>query len=164
MRTALIGLAFVLGSIPVSAQQPSTQASTPPAQIVTFASAADVAALMAKAAATRKPDQANLVQPLLRLPPYTANLEHRGGVGPAAVHEKEAELFYVIDGAGTIVTGGKLTAESRTNAENLTGSGIEGGQARKVGKGDFVLVPENTPHWFSVIDGTLTLMSIHVPR
>src|SRR4051812_15983382 len=79
--------AAVLGVLPgvVLAQQP------PSAQALkTFASSADVAALMAKAKATRKPDQANLVQPLLQLAPYTANLESRAGVANAAVHEKEA--------------------------------------------------------------------------
>jgi quercetin dioxygenase-like cupin family protein len=33
-----------------------------------------------------------------------------------------------------------------------------------VAKGDFIMVPENTPHWFSAIEGSLTLMSIHLPR
>ena len=47
---------------------------------------------------------------------------------------------------------------------NLTGSGIDGGISKKVAKGDFILVPEGTPHWFSTIDGTLTLMSLHLPR
>jgi mannose-6-phosphate isomerase-like protein (cupin superfamily) len=158
MRIALIVLA--LGFLPgsVLAQQPAAPSGK------TYVSAADVTALAAKAKATRKPDQANLVQPLLQLAPYTANLEYRAGVANAAVHEKEAELFYVVDGAGTLVTGGKLTAENRTNAENLSGSGIEGGTSQRVNKGDFIMVPENTPHWFSAIDGTLTLMSIHLPR
>jgi len=160
MRTAVI--VFALGLMPGSV---FAQQAAPAAQALkTFASSADVTALIAKAKATRKPDQANLIQPLLQLAPYTANLEYRAGVANAAVHEKEAELFYVVDGAGTLVTGGKLTAESRTNAENLSGSGIEGGKAQRVSKGDFILVPENTPHWFSVIDGSLTLMSIHLPR
>jgi mannose-6-phosphate isomerase-like protein (cupin superfamily) len=35
---------------------------------------------------------------------------------------------------------------------------------RKIGPGDFVLVPEKTPHWFTQIDGALVLMSIHLPR
>src|SRR5437016_1544181 len=159
MRTAVIVFALALVPGSVLAQQ-----AAPPAPPKTFASSADVAALVAKAKATRKPDQANLVQPLLQLAPYSANLEYRAGVANAAVHEKEAELFYVIDGAGTLVTGGKLTAESRTNAENLSGSGIEGGKSQHVAKGDFIFVPENTPHWFSAIEGTLTLMSFHVPR
>jgi mannose-6-phosphate isomerase-like protein (cupin superfamily) len=105
-----------------------------------------------------------LIQSLLQLAPYTANLEYRGAVGPAAVHEKEAELFYVIDGSGTLVTGGKLAGETRTNAENLSGTAIDGGETQNVAKGDFFVVPENTPHWFSKINGTLVLMSLHVPR
>jgi mannose-6-phosphate isomerase-like protein (cupin superfamily) len=80
------------------------------------------------------------------------------------VHEREAELFYVIDGSATMITGGKLVNESRTNPANLTGSAVEGGTSRHVAKGDFIIVPENTPHWFSAIDGTLVLMSLHVPR
>ena len=73
-------------------------------------------------------------------------------------------MFYVIDGSATLTTGGKLTNESRTNKENLSGSGIEGGTSRTISKGDFVIVPENTPHWFSSINGVIVLMSLHVPR
>ena len=160
MRTAaiVITLGLLAGSALAQRAAPAPQA------LKTFVSSADVTALVAKAKTTRKPDQANLVQPLLQLAPYTANLEYRAGVANAAVHEKEAELFYVVDGAGTLVTGGKLTAENRTNAENLSGAGIEGGKSQRVAKGDFIIVPENTPHWFSAIEGSLTLMSIHLPR
>ena len=131
-----------------------------------FTPASDVAAMIARAKMERKPDQPNFVQPLLTLPPYTANLEYRvGGVNaPAAVHEKDAEMFYVIDGTGTLVTGGTMKDERRTNAENLGGTAIEGGTSRHVAKGDFVMVPENTPHWFTEIEGTLVLMSLHVPH
>jgi quercetin dioxygenase-like cupin family protein len=54
--------------------------------------------------------------------------------------------------------------EKRTNAENLSGTAIEGGTSQPMAKGDFLIVPENTPHWFSSIDGTLVLMTLHVPR
>jgi mannose-6-phosphate isomerase-like protein (cupin superfamily) len=147
----------------LTAQQPAKQAKQAPAT-KTYVSASSVTAMMAKAKNERKQDQANFIQGLLQLAPYSANLEYRGAVGPAAVHEKEAELFYVIDGSGTLVTGGKLEGESRTNAENLTGTGIEGGNTQNAAKGDFFIVPENTPHWFSKINGTLVLMSLHVPR
>jgi mannose-6-phosphate isomerase-like protein (cupin superfamily) len=165
MRTVL--MVFALGLIPgsVVAQQAAPSATAPvTAAQKTFASAADVAALVAKARAQRKPDQANLVQPLLQLAPYTVNLESRVAVANAAVHEREAELFYVVGGAGTLVTGGTLTAQTRTNADNLSGTGIEGGSAQHVATGDFILVPENTPHWFSGVEGSLVLMSFHVPR
>jgi mannose-6-phosphate isomerase-like protein (cupin superfamily) len=139
MRAVIISLALMLVSHSVLAQQP---AAPGPGQVMkTLASSADVAALVAKAKSERKEGQAN-----------------------AAVHEREAELFYVIDGSATIVTGGKLADEKRTNAENLSGTGITGGTPRRVAKGDFIMVPENTPHWFSTIDGSITLMSLHLPR
>ena len=91
--------------------------------------------MMAKAKNERKQDQANYIQGILRLAPYSANLEYRAAVGPAAVHEKEAEMFYVIDGSGTLVTGGKLAGETR-NGDNLTGTAIENGntQSRRQGR------------------------------
>ncbi len=138
--------------------QPAAQA------VKTYSSAADVAALQAKAKSERKDGQPLVVERILQLAPYNANLEYLASVGPASIHEKEAEVFYVIDGSATMVTGGKLTGESRTNAENLTGSGIEGGTSRNVAKGDFIIVPENMPHWFNSINGSITMMSLHVPR
>jgi mannose-6-phosphate isomerase-like protein (cupin superfamily) len=167
MRARLLTLALMLVTTAavglMTAQQPAKQAKQPPAN-KTYVSASDVTAMMAKAKNERKQDQANLIQSLLQLAPYSANLEYRGAVGPAAVHEKEAEMFYVIDGGGTLVTGGKLVGETRTNAENLQGTAIDGGDTKAVAKGDFFIVPENTPHWFSKINGTLVLMSLHVPR
>ena len=139
-------------------------ATAQPPAMKTFASSSDVAAMIAKAKAERKPDQPLLAQPILQLAPYNVSLEYRGAVGPAAVHETEAEMFYVVEGSATLVTGGKLVNEKRTNAANLTGTAIEGGSPRPVAKGDFIIVPENTPHWFSPINGTIVLMSFHVPR
>jgi len=155
---------FTLFSSAAVAQQPAAQNPPPPAKL--FAGSADVTAMIAKAKAERKPDQANFVQPIVQLAPYNANLEYRaaGVNAPASVHEREADMFYVVEGSGTLVTGGTLRDEKRTNAENLTGSGIEGGSPRRVTKGDWVMVPEKTAHWFTQIDGALVLMSIHLPH
>jgi mannose-6-phosphate isomerase-like protein (cupin superfamily) len=162
MRVWIIGLVAVL-STAASAQQPAAPAASAAASR-TMVSAADVAAMIAKAKADRKDNQPIVAQSLIQLAPYNVSLEYRASVGNAAVHETEAELFYVIDGSATLVTGGKLTNEKRTNPENLTGTGIEGGTSRRVAKGDFVMVPERTPHWFSAIDGTVVLMSLHLPH
>jgi len=138
--------------------------SQQPAATKTYSSAADVVALIAKAKAEQKAGQPMVAEHILQLAPYAANLEYRTAVAPAAVHEKEAEVFYVIDGSATVIIGGKLVNEKRTNAENLNGTAIEGGKSQDVAKGDFWIVPENTPHWFSSLNGTLVLMTLHVPR
>lgn len=141
-------------------------AQTPPSAPRLFSAAGDVTALIDRAKRERKPDQPNFVQQIVQLQPYSANLEYRvaGLNAPASVHDKEAELFFVVEGSGTLVTGGTLKDERRTNADNLTGSAIEGGASRRLAKGDWVLVPEKTPHWFTQIDGALVLMSLHLPH
>jgi mannose-6-phosphate isomerase-like protein (cupin superfamily) len=157
MRSVVTVLTLLVISTALIAQQPAAPKL--------FASAADVSAMVANAKNERKADQANFVQPILRFAPINANLEYRVAAPQAAsVHEKEAEVFYVVDGAATMVTGGKLKEERRTNAENLTGTGISDGMSRQIAKGDFILVPENTPHWFTDIKNPLVLMSIHVPH
>jgi mannose-6-phosphate isomerase-like protein (cupin superfamily) len=163
MRAVLAGLALCFLTVPAFAQQAAAPAASPAAGR-TMVSAADVTALIAKAKVDRKDGQALLAQSMIQLAPYNVSLEYRAAVANAAVHDKEAELFYVVDGSATLVTGGKLKGETRTNPENSSGSGIEGGVTRHVAKGDFIMVPEGTPHWFSAIDGTVVLMSLHLPR
>ena len=113
----------------------------------------------------RKPDQGNFNQPLLRLAPYAVNLEYRveGVDTPATVHEKEAELIYVVDGAGILTTGGKLMGATRRNAINLQGTSVEGGTPQRISKGDYIIVPQNTPHSFTKTEGRLVIMSVHLP-
>jgi hypothetical protein len=166
MRAVFIGLILVAASHTAFAQQPAASQPAPsgPTAGRTMVSSADVAALIAKARVDRKEGQALFAQSMIQLQPYNVSLEYRSAVANAAVHKTEAELFYVVDGSAMLVTGGKLKEEKATNADNLNGSAIDGGVSRHVAKGDFIMVPEGTPHWFSAIDGTIVLMSLHLPR
>lgn len=162
MRIVIATVALVaIVSLSILAQQPggqrgNQQAALPDGGHVT---AAELAAIVA-----RQPTDRNGNQRFLQLAPYNVNMEHRVNMPQnASIHDKEAELFYVINGGGTIVTGGKLTNPTK-NGDNSSGSGIEGGTSKKLSKGDFVLVPEGVPHWFSAIEGELTMMSLHLPR
>jgi len=162
MRRLIVMVVIALAPAAALAQQP--QAGAPAGAAATLKmieTSADVAAIVARAKA--QPAQPLRSTPLFQLPPYAVNIEYRTAVAASAVHETEAELFYVIDGSGTMVVGGQLTEPQRTNAQNLTGKAIAGGTTQKVSKGDFMLVPAGSPHWFSAIDGPLTLMSLHLP-
>ena len=166
MRRWLPIVALIVLFVPRAslAQAPAGQAAPAPPRL--FAAAGDVAAMIERARQERKPDQANFIQPIVGLRPFNANLEYRaaGVNAPASSHDKDAEMFYVVEGVGTVVTGGTLKDERRTNPDNLTGSAIEGGTSRRLAKGDWVMVPEKTPHWFTQVEGALVLMSIHLPR
>jgi len=168
MRTFAVSIALSVvtaAAVAVALARPPAPQMAPP-EMKTYMSAADVQALIAKSKSDRKPDQAAFNSRLLSFAPYSVNMEYRAGIGPAAVHEREAEVFYIIDGTATMITGGKLTNETRTNPANLSGTGVEGRLTRTVSKGDFIVVPEGTPHFFSAIggDGVLVDMSIHLPR
>lgn len=146
-------IAVLVSSLFVSVLVAQAPATPPVTSLKTFASSADVSALIANAKSERKDGQAIVIEKILQFAPYAANLEYRASAGAAAVHEKEAEMMYVIEGQATLVTGGKLT-----------GATIAGGIPQTVSKGDFLVVPEGTPHWFSAIDSTLVLMTIKMPR
>src|SRR5208282_3932486 len=73
-------------------------------------------------------------------------------------HEtKVTEIYYILDGNATLVTGGTLPDPKPLSAGSTTfqSSRIEGGVSQKVGKGDVVIIPGRTPHWFSSQDGDL---------
>ena len=154
---------FAAAAIAAALAAPALAQAPAAPDLKTYASSADVQALIANARKIHKTEP-TVSQPILSLAPYRAALEYRTATGPAAVHEKEAELFYVIEGSGTLTTGGKLKDEKRQNPTNLGGSGIDGGQSRTVSKGDFIIVPEGAPHQYTDIKGELILMSVHVPR
>jgi mannose-6-phosphate isomerase-like protein (cupin superfamily) len=153
------------GTFAASTAMPQAPAAqTDAAMMKTFASVTDVQALLAKAKAERKEGQVMVAEHILSLAPYTANLEYRPIDGAVAVHEKEAEMVYVIDGGGTLITGGTVVGEKRTNDANLSGTAIDGGMMQTIAKGDFAIIPEGTAHQFKPANGLLVMMTLHVPR
>lgn len=74
----------------------------------------------------------------------------QAGPNNASVHDDVTEIYHVIRGEGTFVTGGTIADPENRSA------GIEGGVAQQVQAGDFVILPPGTPHWFSEIDGSIT--------
>ena len=150
-------ITFVGAATIVSAQQPVAKS---------FSSAADVQSMIEKAKNERKPDQPNFIQQILQAAPYNVNLEYRvqGIDTNPNIHDVEAEMVYVVEGAGVLTIGGKLKDERRTNDKNRTGSKLEGGTPRRIAKGDYAMIPENTAHSFTQVEGRLVIMSVHMPR
>ncbi len=77
---------------------------------------------------------------------------------------KVTEVYYMLDGAGTLVTGGALAAPTRETT-GLTGVSvradrIDGGASRRMTKGDVVIIPGGTPHWWSQLDGDIRYLIV----
>ena len=67
----------------------------------------------------------------------------------------------MLEGAGTLVTGGTLVDERRDGASTtVRGSRIDGGVSRRITKGDVVIIPGRTPHWWSALDGDIRYLII----
>lgn len=84
---------------------------------------------------------------------YMIHASRREAAGQAEVHLDDADLIHVLDGTATFVTGGELVEGKSTAADELRGSSIKGGDARLLAKGDVVIVPAGTPHWFKEVKG-----------
>ena len=81
----------------------------------------------------------------------------------AILHEtKVTEVYQILEGGGTLVTGGKLVDTWREPATNtsLRGKRIDGGVSRRVAKGDVVIIPGRLPHWWSTLDSDLTYLIV----
>jgi len=160
MRTSFVVFALTAVLAGPAIAQPMT-----PAAIKTFASSAEVQQLIAKAKADRKGDAPTTIEPILSLGTYHANLEYRPIPGPAALHDTENELMFVIEGAGTITMGGQMVNPTRPNPTNQSSAAISGGADSAVAKGDFIMVPHGTPHQITAVPGApLVLMTLHMPQ
>ncbi len=90
-------------------------------------------------------------QPLLENGEYKIHASHRDGPGKSEVHEHETDIIYVLEGTATFVTGGKVVDGQTIAPGEIRGAGIEGGETRKLVKGDVVIVPQGVPHWFKAL-------------
>jgi mannose-6-phosphate isomerase-like protein (cupin superfamily) len=86
---------------------------------------------------------------------YSINVVHRDKPAGAIAHAGNTELHYIIEGSATVVTGGKLVPGATAGAGT-----IDGGETRHVSKGDIVIVPENSAHWYKEIDGAITYLEV----
>ena len=79
---------------------------------------------------------------------YTVIMSRREKGGQSEVHAADTDTFYVIEGSATFVTGGTVEGGKTTGPGEIRGTGISGGQSRTLSKGDIIVIPKGTPHWF----------------
>ena len=154
-----------------SAQQAASATKPLPA---TYVSAADIQANL-----NGSPNAATNPQPNIRVVDagrynVAVGVIHRPQTPPgvAAVHFKVSEIYHVMDGAGTLVTGGTMVNAKTRPADSISvkledgpgasGTAIQGGVTRKIKAGDVVVIPAGVPHWFSEIEGSITYVVVRV--
>jgi mannose-6-phosphate isomerase-like protein (cupin superfamily) len=85
---------------------------------------------------------------------HRINLVKRVKPGAALAHAGNSELHYITEGAGTLVTGGTIVRPDGASAT------IQNGDTRRVVKGDVILIPADTPHWYKDVEGSITYLEV----
>ncbi len=82
---------------------------------------------------------------------YIVSMSRRDKGGQSEVHADETDVFHVLEGSATFVTGGTVTDGKTTGPGQIRGTGISGGQTFTLSKGDVIVIPKGTPHWFKEV-------------
>lgn len=93
---------------------------------------------------------------------YMVHASRRTTPGQCEIHRRDTDVIYVLDGGATFVTGGTCPDAKPTDDDELRGSAIAGGETRQLTKGDVIIVPANTPHWFRAVDGPVLYYVVKV--
>jgi mannose-6-phosphate isomerase-like protein (cupin superfamily) len=160
VRNLIMALTILAAAVTAAFAQNASPAAS---AVYPLASSTEVAAAVAKLKREKKEGQALAIVVLKSLAPFSAVVQYNTLEAPPNIHEKDSEIFYVLEGSGTVVLGGKLVNEKRINEANLTGTAVEGGTTIAISKGDFFIAPPRTAHWFNTIKEPLVMVAIHAP-
>lgn len=93
---------------------------------------------------------------------YMVHTSRRDKPGLAEIHNLDTDIIYVLEGSATFVTGGTAVDAKEISPDEIRGSRIEGGVTRQLSKGEVIIVPNNTPHWFKDVNGEFLYYTIKV--
>jgi len=93
---------------------------------------------------------------------YRIAVFHRDKGGEVEIHKKDTDVFYILEGAATFVTGGTMVSGKESAPDEVRGLTMEGGAERKVGKGDVIVVPANVTHWYKEVQEPITYFGVKV--
>lgn len=93
---------------------------------------------------------------------YMVHASRREKAGMSEVHGLDTDIIYVLEGTAVFVTGGTSVDPKQTAPYEFRGTGIVGGEERTLVKGDVIIVPKGTPHWFKQVDGTFLYYVVKV--
>ena len=94
------------------------------------------------------------------------------GNSPVAEHDLVSEVYHIIDGSATLVTGPDITELQRRPADDravrlLNGPGANGttiknGVSHDLKPGDAIIIPAGTGHWFTRIDDHIRYLMVRI--
>jgi glc operon protein GlcG len=93
--------------------------------------------------------------PLLEVANYKVHASHRDAPGVVEVHTRDTDILYMLEGSATLVTGGTVIDSKTVEPEEIRGRDVRGGETRRITRGDVIVIPNGTPHWFKEVSGPI---------
>jgi mannose-6-phosphate isomerase-like protein (cupin superfamily) len=94
------------------------------------------------------------------------------GQSPVAEHDLVSEVYHIMDGEATLVTGPDIEGVERrpstnNNVRNLNGPGanrtsVRNGVTHTLKPGDVIIIPAGVGHWFTRIDDHIRYLMVRV--
>jgi mannose-6-phosphate isomerase-like protein (cupin superfamily) len=170
MRPTLL---FTLATLCVSAQAVTRSQSGTPRVSAVDVTNADIRATIKTAPADAVMDQQIRVVDIGAYNVAVGVLHRAAKATQTAIsHADVTEVYHIIEGAGTFVTGGEMVDPTPSPADGNTvkvlvgpstgGTSIRGGQSRRVGPGDVIVIPPGVAHWFSAVESDMNYLVVRV--
>ena len=101
---------------------------------------------------------------LLETGDFKIQAGHRDAPGVAEMHERDTDIFYILEGSATFVTGGKLVAPKTVAAGEIRGREVAEGEMHHLAKGDVIVIPSGVPHWFKEVSSPFNYYVVKVTK
>lgn len=134
------------------------------ANAVDYFPSSELKQMAAKLSAKSKKDGGGFAgETLTKYGNHLTMIAHRETTGSSELHKKDADVFMIVEGDCSLITGGKMKDPKTTQPNEVRGSGIEGGKTEKLSVGDVVHIQSNTPHQMIIAPGhTITYFVVKV--
>jgi mannose-6-phosphate isomerase-like protein (cupin superfamily) len=167
MRPTLLAMLFV------AAQAVTRSQSGPPQRSAVDVTNADIRATIRIAPADAVMDQQIRVVDIGTYNVAVGVLHRAAKAKQTSIsHAQVTEVYHIIEGEGTLVTGGEMVEPTPLPADGNTvkvlvgpsagGTSIRGGRSRKVGPGDVIVIPPGVAHWFSAVESDMNYLVVRI--
>jgi mannose-6-phosphate isomerase-like protein (cupin superfamily) len=93
---------------------------------------------------------------------WRVHIAERESPGLAEQHAADTDVWYVISGKATLVTGGTLADPSTVAPGEERAPSIRGGTEITVAAGDFVSIRPGVAHWVKAVEGQFRYLTVKV--
>lgn len=110
--------------------------------------------------------QVNFIKPgkVLENGEFKIAMSKRDKGGIVEIHAHDTDTFYIVDGEAEFITGGTVVDRKDGPNGESTGKEITGGETHHLTKGDVMVIPRGTPHWFKDVKGQISYYVVKVVK